>query len=550
MAMTLPKVPPVTTVIESLFLALFLICVGTWIVTTIRFRIDVGKHQASRAEKSTLLIVPLKPYAIPILGSTLNFLNTKIGRVWDCLIRDCQKWNLKAVSVLLAGVRTHILFTPSSILSELRAKHLTRHKHARLLAVNVLGTSQEEAAKAFPETPLPKASVTLERVHSEFLLTAIPVTTLTNKFMECLYEGISEDNRLETSGEIELYAWVKEKVFNASVTALFGSELLRMHPDLHKDFWIWEQNLLTLLFGTPRIFARQAYSARERLLTKLERWLEHGYNHTATIDDSVGWEPYFGAKVIRKRHEYYNQQQLSLRSQAGKEMIFLAGILSNAIPTIGWLLAHILSPTSGPDLLPRIMDELKKCVRSDGSIDFPTLLHVPVLNSVLNEVLRLYIDLMIIRQVDADSTLDMIRVRQGDQVIASSWMTHRHPHNFDLPNDFDPKRFVRHDPGTGDLLCSISGLGGKYFPFGGGHHMCPGRNFAKQEILGTVAVILLNFDVSFMSFVERQGDLVKQKGLDINGFPKMVRALPGNQVMGLKGDMAVRIKRKGNTSTF
>lgn len=451
--------------LESLFLAVFLTCVGTWISTTIRFRIDVDKHQTSKN------IVPLKPYAIPLLGSTLNFTNTNIGQAWDSLIRECETWNLKSLSVLLAGVRTHILFTPGTILSELKAKHLTRHKHARLLAINVLGMSKEEAAKTFPDTPLPKTSVTLERVHSEFLLTSIPVTTLTNKFMECLYEKISGDSRVETNGEIELYAWIKEKVFDASISALFGSELLRMHPDLHKDFWIWEQNLLTLLFGTPRIFARQAYAARERLLTKLGKWLEEGYKHIATLDDSVAWEPYFGAKVMRKRHEYYNQQKLSLRSQAGKEMIFLAGILSNAIPTIGWLLVHILSPTSGPDLLPRIKEEVEKAVRDDGSIDFPTLLRAPFLNSAMNEVLRLYIDLMIIRQVDADSILDTIPLRTGEQVIASSWMTHRHPDNFDNPNEFDAERFVRKDPGSGELSCSISGLGGKYFPFGGGRHM-------------------------------------------------------------------------------
>ncbi|KAL4744362.1 cytochrome P450 [Aspergillus terricola var. indicus] len=526
-----------------LFLAIPLACVGTLIFTTIRFRIDVHRHQTSKN------VVPLKPYAVPLLGSSLDFTNSKIGQVWDSLIRDCNRWNLKSLSVLLAGVRTHILFTPNAVLSELKAKHLTRHKHARLLATNVLGMSREEAAKTFPDTPLPKTSVTLERVHSEFLLTSTPVTTLTNKFMECLYEAISGDSKIGTDDEIELYAWIKDKLFNASVSALFGSELLRMHPDLHKDFWIWEQNLLTLLFGTPRIFARQAYASRERLLAKLSKWLEHGYRHTATLDDAVAWEPYFGAKIIRKRHEYYNQQKLSLRSQAGKEMIFLAGILSNAIPTIGWLLVHIFSPTSSPDLFPRIEAEVKNAVRDDGSIDFPALLRAPFLNSAMNEVLRLYIDLMIIRQVDADSVLDSIPLRTGDQVIASSWMTHRHPDNFDSPNEFDPERFLRRDAESGELSCSTSGLGGKYFPFGGGHHMCPGRNFAKQEILGTVAVILLNFDVSFVSFIERDGDVVHRKGSDVKGFPKMVRALPGNQVMQLKGDMAVKITKKTPLST-
>lgn len=32
-------------------------------------------------------------------------------------------------------------------------------------------------------------------------------------------------------------------------------------------------------------------------------------------------------------------------------------------------------------------------------------------------------------------------------------------------------------------------------PFGGGKHLCPGRNFAFAEILGTVSVLVLGFEV-------------------------------------------------------
>ena len=35
-----------------------------------------------------------------------------------------------------------------------------------------------------------------------------------------------------------------------------------------------------------------------------------------------------------------------------------------------------------------------------------------------------------------------------------------------------------------------------YIPFGGGKHLCPGRNFAFAEILGTAAALILAFDMS------------------------------------------------------
>lgn len=75
-------------------------------------------------------------------------------------------------------------------------------------------------------------------------------------------------------------------------------------------------------------------------------------------------------------------------------------------------------------------------------------------------------------------------------------------------------------------------------------YRCPGKNFARQEILGTVAVLLLNFDITFLSFTERQSGVLQRKGSDPKYFPKMIKALPGNQVMGLDGDLLVKIKKR------
>ena len=42
---------------------------------------------------------------------------------------------------------------------------------------------------------------------------------------------------------------------------------------------------------------------------------------------------------------------------------------------------------------------------------------------------------------------------------------------------------------------SLKGLDGAYIPFGGGPGMCPGRHFAKQEVVCTLARIALNYDL-------------------------------------------------------
>lgn len=46
---------------------------------------------------------------------------------------------------------------------------------------------------------------------------------------------------------------------------------------------------------------------------------------------------------------------------------------------------------------------------------------------------------------------------------------------------------------------------GSFFPFGGGASICPGRHFAKQEILIALGVLLGRFDVEFVGWTRHDG---------------------------------------------
>jgi len=534
----------ISTLIIGLLLTVIFVCGYTWASTSIFFRQDIKSNQ-SAAKKDASAVPPLIPYAIPGLGSTITFSNQKIGGFFEYMRLLSRKYGgLSAFSILLNGTRTHFIFSPQGVASVLKARQLTRVELDQQLGTNVLAMSKEDAIRAFPEEDEHKEKTTTARIHSEHLLGSAAVNGLTSKFMECLNTELAADDALDDGVETELYAWLWQKVFRASTTALCGSKLLQMYPDFDKDYRTWEDNMLGMLFGIPRIFARPAYAARDATVDKLQKWLEEGYKHSTTGGDPE-WEPYFGARVMHKRHEFYKQQDLSIRGQAGFDLIFLAGILSNATPATGWMLLHLLSPTSPPDLKQRIMKEIHSVQRSDGSIDVPALAKLPLLNSVFHETLRLYVDLLVVRKVNVDVALDNKHyVRKGEMVMAPSWMTHRSPEYFDRPTEFDAERFLAEDPETGELTYSVTGLNGKFWPFSGGSYMCPGRTFAKQEVLGTVAVLLLNFDIQFIEFMRRKKNNVESLGSDKAGFPTPKDNYAGNQVVGIEGDMKIRIKRR------
>ena len=44
---------------------------------------------------------------------------------------------------------------------------------------------------------------------------------------------------------------------------------------------------------------------------------------------------------------------------------------------------------------------------------------------------------------------------------------------------------------------STKGLNGAYIPFGGGPGICPGRQFARQEVITTLTKLALTYDMEF-----------------------------------------------------
>jgi cytochrome P450 len=61
---------------------------------------------------------------------------------------------------------------------------------------------------------------------------------------------------------------------------------------------------------------------------------------------------------------------------------------------------------------------------------------------------------------------------------------------------------------------STNRLAGAWVPYGGGRTLCPGRHFAKQEMLGTLAILAAAFDVEILQKDgERTGHDLKYFGL-------------------------------------
>lgn len=161
----------------------------------------------------------------------------------------------------------------------------------------------------------------------------------------------------------------------------------------------------------------------------------------------------------------------------------------------------------------RLLAEAQQCRKSDGLFDVTALAQKPRLQSAFAETCRYYVAIAISRTVNAPGlNLGEWTIPAGQTLSVfgreaafndEAWALVGRPQEKPLAN-FHAERFLVAPEayaaaGTDDVAFSLDGLAGCWLPFGGGQRMCPGRHFAKVEMLGTFAMFFSKFELELMS---------------------------------------------------
>lgn len=541
---------------------------GFYIYTWIKFQLGFRKFNSIGG--GTSLTAPHLPVAIPWIGNAPAFLSQKPGKFFA----DLFTWYPRkagACEITLGGNRTVVIFDKHATQYIVRDRKLNRNQFNEQIACNGLGLSKTESDKFYEyhlhegEGNLP-GYVEQEKINVEYMLKTERVNEMTAEFIQSLQEQVSQQF-MHGSAETFLFSWLRGLMFVASTKALMGQRILDVIPNLEELFFQFDQDMLSMFFGLPNFMLRKQIANRDQAVASLIKWHETVKDESGgkVVDpDSVPWEPLYGSRLNRARQDYYKRKEISLRSAAGLDLGMLFGISSNAIPAAGWMLLHILDSTrtgdnSAPTLYAYIMSEVKEAQRPDGSLDVPTLVNQPILVSCLHEVLRIYVDTLVTRQVPSDFTLPLspnsqnkpsnasrsLFCKAGSLLMIPSYPAHTNPDTWQSPDQpaptvFYPYRFLTGPPkgsSTDKPVFTTAPYTGMFFPFGGGKTICPGRVFAKQEILGAVASVLLTFDFEVLGYVDANGK-------ETSKFPGLRDSLPGSAVMVASGDLKVKVQRK------
>ncbi|PWY68226.1 cytochrome P450 oxidoreductase, partial [Aspergillus eucalypticola CBS 122712] len=312
--------------------------------------------------------------------------------------------------------------------------------------------------------------------------------------------------------------WFKTQLLPAqsAFRTFFGEELFEIEPEFTRIYQRWEDASWKIFYNFPHFLAPGLQADRKRVIAALAVYLdlpESKRKNTAWI---------FGAM-----NSELTNLGLPAHDRAGLIMMICWAINNNAHYIAFWMFAHILT---NPILKASIESEITACFpspTSDQGCDMEKLSSAcPHLNALWAEALRLYNFSTAVRKAVDDCSVGTKIIHKGDQVFGPVRNFHLAEGVFSTgAAEFDYTRFLK-NPKIRQAK--------EYFPFGGGHTLCPGRYFAEREVYLLVAMSLRRFK---MEVTTADGGVVESPKV-----PHIRMDLPSLAAAAPAGDLFVTVR--------
>ncbi|PGH00652.1 hypothetical protein AJ80_09142 [Polytolypa hystricis UAMH7299] len=506
--------PSQYSIVNSLLLIFFglgIFLVATYLFTLCRFYATRGpKSRFAGSEPPTV------PYWIPFVGSALSMVTDPHKFFMETLVKRPDKGPM---TMRLGPIRMYLIMGADNIQSVFRYSRQLSFEFMQLrIAEKVKGLPAHDAQQLGADDSgtgsAPLSNITengriwhkLHAIYLKNLTEKKAVDFLTDKFVSEFSKQLqSVPWQYETMG---LLGFLQKYQFNASTTTLVGPRILDFSPQFVNNFWDYDAAFMTLMQGMPRFMRRGGWAARDRCLEATKEWLaaatENSGRSNITPDDDPDWDENFGHRLVRERNAALLNYGISFDGRAAMHMGLIWAINANAIPMTAYMLIEMVR---NPSLLQRIRSEVQTAMvpgkesSSALAVDIEKLSSLPLLNSVYNECLRLRSSIPISRRLRVDVEIDGYTLKANNFILAPSWVSHINEdvwaHSGHPASEFWAERFLEKKSRKVKL--------GDYCPYGGGNVICPGRFFAKHEILAAVALVVTFYDMEFVRYSKLDG---------------------------------------------
>ncbi|XP_066484368.1 7-alpha-hydroxycholest-4-en-3-one 12-alpha-hydroxylase-like [Tiliqua scincoides] len=445
---------------------------------------------------------PLEKGLIPWLGYGLQFRKDSL----DFLKRMREKHG-DIFTVLIGGQYFTFLMDPLSfgaVVREARAK------------LDFLTYASELVMKVFTYQPTEASHKVLEAASTRHLKgngLVVMTQAMMDNLQKVLLPGLDSAGEQQPWKEDGLFHFSYNVVFRAGYLALFGNEPekpekgrendqrcdLVVSEDLFKEFRKYDQFF-------PRLaFSMLSYGEKK----EVEALKEHFWK-TLSVK-----EVYHKDNISR----WVSEQSQGLGEAGEPEymrdrymFLLLWAAQGNTGPASFWLLAYLMKH---PKAMEEVKKEVDRVVRESGqevkpgvkpvNITREMLTKTPVLDSALEETLRLAAAPLLVRVVLMDMALKMsdgreYSLRKGDKVAIFPYLAaHMDPDIHPEPQAFKYDRFLSLDGTKKEFYKNGEKVKYHTMPWGAGISMCPGRFFAVNEMKLFAFLMLLYFDMELVN---------------------------------------------------
>jgi cytochrome P450 len=350
----------------------------------------------------------------------------------------------------------------------------------------------------------------------KFNYSALTGTDLQQTNATALGEIFHTLNHLPQSMEVEdTWIWFRSVLTMSTISALLGRgprNPWRRNRSLVGKFWEFDQNVHHFVTGPASwLTAPGAHRARAEIVAALTEYCREG-GPSGDNDNADGV-----STLVRTASATMVGQNWSHADQGAMILAVLFAGVTNTVPTAFWFFMYALADAK---LTKRLRYEVASLVteeqrrphrqkKRDMVVDLRALqdeARCPLLAATFRETQRVIGISALNRWVEADTTLTdpatgrAYLLRRDTPLLVSSAVNHADPACWGARADtFDPDRFLRMPAAsetTTRFECDAPVPRGAFIPFGGGKHLCPGRNFATAENWGTLVALLLGFDIT------------------------------------------------------
>lgn len=217
---------------------------------------------------------------------------------------------------------------------------------------------------------------------------------------------------------------------------------------------------------------------------------------------------------ISERRRQMVEQGVNAEMQSRYMFLLLWASQGNTGPSAFWLLLHLIR---NPKALAAAQAEVHQILRETSqeakagsppiNLTRDMLMRTPVLDSAVEETLRLCSGPILIRSVLEDTSLQMAdgrqyQLRKGDRLALFPTLSlHLDPEIYPEPHTFRFDRFLQPDGHSKKTEFYKGGKKLKFYtmPWGLGSNLCPGRFFAINEIKQFVFLMLCYFEFELVN---------------------------------------------------